>query len=165
MSRAAATPSRTADYRAAFDARDLDAVMATLSPHVVLHSPITRRFRFEGHQEVRPLLGEILDMLEEEEWAGELSDGDLTALVARTRIAGNELHQVALLRFDDDDRIREITLFMRPLPAVAGLAAALGPRLAHRKGRLRGALVGAFIRPLAAVISFADRAGAPLARP
>jgi ketosteroid isomerase-like protein len=165
VSQAAVTPSRTADYRAAFEARNLDAVMATLSPQVVLHSPITRRFRFEGHQQVRPLLGDILDMLEKEEWTGELSNGDLTALVADTRIAGNELRQVVLLRFDSDGRIGEITVYMRPLPAVAGLAAALGPRLARRKGRVRGALVGAFIRPLAAVIRFADRAGAPLARP
>jgi hypothetical protein len=51
-------------------------------------------------------------------------------------------------------------IFIRPMPGLAAVAAALGPRLARRRGRLRAAVVTAFTRPLVVLLSAGDRASA-----
>jgi len=57
-----------------------------------------------------------------------------------------------------EGQIVELTIFGRPLPGLAALFAALPPRVsARRRGRLTGALVAFLTRPLAFVLSSADR--------
>jgi hypothetical protein len=86
--------------------------------------------------------------------------------IFRARLRGGaELEGTDLMRLDEDGKIREMTVFIRPLPGLAAFAAALGPRVARRRGRARGALLALMARPLAAVIRSGDGIGTRLARP
>jgi hypothetical protein len=73
-------------------------------------------------------------------------------------VRGVELEPVVLAHCDEEGQIAELTIFGRPLSAVATLFAALPPRLsARRPGRPTGALVAFVARPLAFVVRAADR--------
>ena len=63
-----------------------------------------------------------------------------------------------LLRFDDQGKVKEITVFFRPFPAVAAFLSQTGPKLARRRSgagtaaplRIAGAPLGALMRATAA---------------
>jgi hypothetical protein len=63
-----------------------------------------------------------------------------------------------LVRFDEQGKIVDFKVFVRPLPGLATLFATLPPRVsARRRGRLKGTLVAILARPLAFAIRTADR--------
>ncbi|MEA2386709.1 MAG: hypothetical protein QOJ22_883 [Thermoleophilaceae bacterium] len=145
-------------WREAVEAHDLEALAAVLAPDAKLRSPITKRIPFEGRDRVLELMEEIFAILESMEVVRDIRDGKVQVLEIETRLAGYDMHQVQVIELDDDDRVRQITLFMRPLPGVANLAAALGPRLVRRR---RGPVVAALIAPAlwlaAALLKLNDR--------
>jgi hypothetical protein len=61
--------------------------------------------------------------------------GDRVALFASARIGDVSLGEAQQIRLDDNGLLSEITLFMRPIPAMTALLRALGPRMARRQGR------------------------------
>jgi hypothetical protein len=77
-------------------------------------------------------------------------------LVFRARVNGRPLEGTDIMRLDEQGRIRELNVFVRPLPALTALAAALAPRLARSTGRVRSATVAGMTRPLAAITRLAD---------
>jgi hypothetical protein len=106
-----------------------------LAPDVVLISPLTEQFRFTGAEEVRLLLTEAFAVIDDIRFHTQILDDRAGALFYRARVADQVLDEAQLLRFDAAGRIAEITLFARPLPALTGLMAALGPRLARAQKR------------------------------
>lgn len=155
-----ASPASTATtaLRAAAERGDADAVAELLAPDVVFHSPLTARVRFEGKEEVAALHRDIFAVLEDLKTTEALSLGDTRSFSFRARVRGVELEAIVLARFNEQGQIVELTIFGRPLPGLAALFAALPPRVsARRRGRLTGALVAFLTRPLAFVLSSADR--------
>ena len=147
-------------FRAAVEARDLDAMVAALAPDVVVHSPISRFVRFEGRPRARELFQEVLATFEDIHYTDELRGDGVVVYLLRARVRGREIEETAVLRYDDAGLVREMRIFIRPMPGLAAVAAALGPRLARRRGRLRAAVVTAFTRPLVVLLSAGDRASA-----
>lgn len=154
------SPASTATtiLRAAAERGDADAVADLLAPDVVLHSPLTARVRFVGKDEVAALHRDIFAVLDDLTTTEPLALGDTRSFSFRARVRGQELEAMLLVRFDEQGQIAELTIFGRPLPAVATLFAALPPRVSARlHGRLTGALVACVARPLAFVMRTADR--------
>ena len=149
--------------RVAFEAGDLDGVAEALAPDVVLLSPVTSSFRFAGRDEVGALLGIVRDVFEELRYVEEFGDGAVRALVFQARVNGQQLEGTDILRLDEKDRVREIRVFIRPLPGLTALTAALAPRLARDTGRARAAAVAGMVRPLAAMTRLTDVPGSRLA--
>lgn len=58
-----------------------------------------------------------------------------------------------------------MTAFFRPLPAGAVALRMIGAGLGRRRGRLRGALISVFARPLGAMAGAGDPLGVRLVRP
>ena len=144
--------------RAAGESGDADAVAELLAPDVVFHSPITARIRFEGKEEVAALHRDIFAVLEDLDTTEPLARLDTRSFSFRARVRGVEIDAITLVRFNDQGQIVEIRVFVRPLPGLATLFAALPPRVsARRRGRLSGALVAFLTRPLAFALRTADR--------
>jgi 2-amino-4-hydroxy-6-hydroxymethyldihydropteridine diphosphokinase len=120
-------------WREAVEAKDADALAAAVADDAKLRSPITARIPFEGRQRVVELMTEVFALLESMRVLRDVRDGPLQILEIETRLAGYDVHMVQLLEHDDAGRVRRITLFMRPLPGVANLAAYIGPRLVRRR--------------------------------
>jgi hypothetical protein len=149
--------------RVAFEAGDIDGVAEALAPDVVLLSPVTSSFRFAGRDEVAALLGIVRDVFEELRYLEEFGDGAVRALVFQARVNGQQLEGTDILRLDEKGRVREIRVFIRPLPGLTALTAALAPRLARETGRARAAAVAGMVRPLAAMTRLTDVPGSSLA--
>jgi SnoaL-like domain len=144
--------------RAAGERGDANAVAELLAPDVVFHSPLTTRARFEGKEEVAALHRDIFAVLEGIDTTEPLALGDMRSFSFRARVRGVELEAMNLVRFNENGQIVEFKVFVRPLPGLATLFAALPPRVsARRRGRLWGALVAFLGRPLAFALSSADR--------
>jgi hypothetical protein len=158
---ALSTPSAsvaTTALRAAAEEGDADAVAQLLAPGVVFHSPMTERVRFEGKQEVTALHRDIFAVLEGIETTEPLELGDTRSFSFRARVRGVELEAHVLVHADEQGLIDELKVFVRPLPGLATLFAALPPRVsARRRGRLMGAVAAVFTRPLAIALRTADR--------
>jgi hypothetical protein len=153
-------------WRQAGEERDAEAAAKCLSDDVVLVSPLTEQFEFHGRDAVRELLTVAFTAIEGIEYRTQ-SEGDGTwALSYTARVRGLALEEAQLLRLDDHGLIREITLFVRPLPAATALMSALGPEIARRQGR-RGLarFLAANTAPLHAMVRFGDRRVVPLAAP
>jgi 2-amino-4-hydroxy-6-hydroxymethyldihydropteridine diphosphokinase len=141
-------------WREAVEREDLDLLGQALAPNAKLRSPITARIRFEGRERVLELMAEVFALLESMHVVREIRADDVLVLEIETRLAGYDMHQVQVIELDDAEQVRQVTLFMRPLPGVANLAARLGPRLVRRR---RGRVVAALVAPPMLLVSLALR--------
>ncbi len=144
--------------RAAGESGDADAITALLAPDVVFHSPMTDRIRFEGRDEVVALHRDIFAVLDGIDTAEPLVNGDRGSFSFRARVRGEELEAMNLVRVNEQGRIVELTVFVRPLPGLATLFATLPPRVStRRRGRVKGTLVAILARPLGFTLCVVDR--------
>jgi hypothetical protein len=151
-----ADPGTPTPFRAAFEARDHDAILEALAPDIVLQSPIFE-VPFTGIEEASDLFAVLLDVLWPITYLDEIP-GDPHVLHFSAEIKGKNLEGIDLLRFDDEGKVKEITVFFRPFPAVAAFLSESGPKLARRRAgagraaalRIAGAPVGAMMRTTAA---------------
>lgn len=124
-----------ARWRAAGEAGDAAGAVAALSPDVTLVSPITEQFTFRGHEQVRTLLEVALPAIEGITYTDQIAEGRTVALFYEARVGTTRLYEAQRLRLATDGLITEITLFIRPLPALTRLMTRLGPELARRNGQ------------------------------
>jgi hypothetical protein len=151
-----AEPVTPTPLRAAFEARDHAALVEALSPDVVLWSPIFE-VPFTGRDEVGDLFAVLMDELWPLTYLDEIP-GDPRVLHFTAEVRGKRLEGVDLLRYDEDGRVKDITVFLRPFPAVAAFLSDTGPKLADKRGgsgraaflRVAGAPVSALMRTTAA---------------
>jgi hypothetical protein len=145
-------------FRAAGESGDADALAELLAPDVVFHSPMTERIRFEGKDEVAALHRDIFAVLEVIDTTEPLALGDTRSFTFRARVRGVELEAMNLLRFNEHGQVVDYKIFIRPLPGLATLFAALPPRVSvRRRGRLRGTVAATLALPLAFAVRTADR--------
>lgn len=122
-------------WRAAGEARDAAAAVAALSTDVTLVSPITAQFTFRGHRQVRTLLEVALAAIDDISYTDQVAQGRTVALFYEASVGGTRLYEAQRVRLDADGLIGEITLYVRPLPALTRLMTRLGPDLARRNGQ------------------------------
>lgn len=166
MSDTSDSAATIARWRAAAESGDVAAAVACLSPNVVLSSPLTEQFRLEGSDQLRDFLTEAFTAIADIRFHTQTGQGDTYALVYRARVAAEPFEEAQLLRLDDEARIKEITLFGRPLPALTALMITLGPALARQQGR-RGlaTLLRVSAAPIHTMVTFGDRTVVPRTRP
>jgi hypothetical protein len=144
MESATTTPT---PIRVAVEARDHDALVAALAPDIVLRSPVFDR-PFTGIDEVGDLFAVLLETLWPITYLDEIP-GDPHILHFTGEINADELEGIDLIHFDDQGRVKEMTVFFRPFPGVAAFLSATGPKLARRRvGAGRAAILRAAGAPL-----------------
>jgi hypothetical protein len=114
-----------------------DAALArtALAEEAVLVSPLTSQFQFVGRDVIGELLEDVFGVAGNFHYEDEFRAADSVALFATARIGSVALGEAQRLRLDKQGMIAEITLFMRPIPAMTALLRGLGPRVARRQGR------------------------------
>jgi SnoaL-like domain len=151
--------------RAAMEQRDLAAAVDTFAPGAVVRSPLTSRLAFNGREEIGAILEVILDVFDELRYTDQLHCDDRAVLVASARVAGTEIEMVDHMRLDEDGKISELTVFFRPLPAIAVAMRLIGAGLGRRRSRARASVISALTRPLGLLTGVGDRIGVRLVRP
>jgi SnoaL-like domain len=115
-------------FRLAAEAKDLEAMTATLREDVVLHSPILFR-GFEGREIVVQVLTHVAASLEDFAYTDELAENDVVVLRFEARVGDRELEGIDFLELDEDGRIAELTVFMRPMSALTAFNEQMAARL------------------------------------
>jgi hypothetical protein len=160
-----AVDSPLAAYRAAYLEEDLDALLATMRPDVVLHSPITNAFAFRGHDQMRALIEDVHAVVSDSVYTLDVGDDRTRVLRLEARVGRQRIDETLVMTLDEDGLIAAMELFVRPLPGVTALAAALGPRVARRRSRMRAFMVRLMIGPLAFATARGEGVGSRLAAP
>jgi hypothetical protein len=127
-------------YRAASEAGDIDALMATLAPDVEVVSPISGRMVFRGRDDVRILLSGVYGSLRGLRWTDDVGDGQRRVVLGEMRVAGVRMTDAMVFELGDDGLIRRISPHLRPWLALTLFAGLVGPKVARRPGVVRRAL-------------------------
>jgi hypothetical protein len=115
-------------FRRAAEGKDLDLLVEALREDVVLHSPILFR-GFEGREIVSQVLTHVAATLEQLTYTDELVEGKTVCLRFKARVGDRELEGIDFLELDDDGKVAELTVFMRPLSAITAFNEQMKARL------------------------------------
>ncbi|MFJ8787106.1 nuclear transport factor 2 family protein [Streptomyces sp. NPDC102476] len=111
----------------AVESGDVDAVAARLADDVVFTSPFTFK-PYLGKAITATILRGALRVFEDLTYIREIAnpDGRDHAFVFTATVAGKQLQGCDFVHFDDDGKIDEITVIVRPLSAAQALGEAVG---------------------------------------
>ncbi len=118
-------------FRAAVEAWDLDAALATLAPDITFHSPAVFQ-EYRGVETVGGLLRCVFETFEDFRYTDELAgngDDPVHALIFQARVGNRTLEGMDLLRIGPDGLIADFTVMVRPLSGLIALAQAMGPKV------------------------------------
>lgn len=108
-------------YRSALEARDGEALAATLRPDVTFHTPAFDE-PVRGREKVLALFAVLATVFEDPEVTDELSGDGSHAIVFRLAVNGHPIEGVDHLELDEEGLVRRVTVTMRPLASVQVLA-------------------------------------------
>lgn len=111
-------------FRKAVEARDPDAMAATLADDVVFRSPVAFR-PYPGKAITAAILRGVLRVFEDFRYVREMSDDNGHALVFEARIGDVRVEGCDFLHLDEAGLIDELTVMVRPLSAAQALSAAM----------------------------------------
>jgi len=119
-----------------------------------------------GREQVRELLHAAFAVIDDIQFHTRVGVGETQAVFYRGHLGQQVLEEAQLLRLDSAGLIREITLFLRPLPALTGLMSTLGPALARQQDRPGLArFLAASTAPLHVLTRLGEHHVVPLAAP
>jgi hypothetical protein len=104
-------------FRVAAEAKDVELMTEALREDVALHSPILFR-GFEGRDVVRQVLTHVAATLEDLTYVDELTGENTVCLRFEAKVGDRELEGIDFLELDEDGKVAELTVFMRPLSAI-----------------------------------------------
>ena len=111
--------------------RDAAALPALLADGVVFRSPILYRPQVGRDVTVMYLTGALHVLVNGSfDYVGEIVGGNAAVLEFRTVVDEREVNGVDVIRFDDDGRIAEFTVMVRPLSAAHVVQRRMGELLA-----------------------------------
>jgi hypothetical protein len=115
-------------FRRAAEAKDLELLTETLREDVELHSPVLFR-GFEGREIVVGILTHVAETFEDLEYIDETVGEGTVALRFKARVGDRELEGVDYLTLDEQGKIADLTVFMRPMSALTAFNAQMAERL------------------------------------
>ncbi|MDO8188647.1 nuclear transport factor 2 family protein [Conexibacter sp. JD483] len=130
-------------FREAVEARDLAAVEAMLADDVVFRSPVAFK-PYPGKAITAAILRAVIEVFEDFHYVREIGDADGVdhALVFEARVDGLAITGCDFLRYDDDGRIADFMVMVRPLRAAEALAARMTARFEQIQRAATGASHG-----------------------
>jgi hypothetical protein len=115
-------------FRAAAEAKDFSAIEDLFAEEVEFKSPVVFK-PYRGRDSVAMLLAAVIQVFEEFRYTDQTETGGTATLAFTARVGDRELDGIDLLRFDDDGRIREMAVYVRPMSGINALAEAMRKKL------------------------------------
>jgi hypothetical protein len=117
-------------FRRAAETKDLDLLREVLAEDVVLHSPILFK-GFEGREMAMIVLANVIEVFEDFRYLDEVhGDGTVVLRFAAKVDEKFEIEGIDYLTLDEEGRVTDLTVFLRPQKAVQ----AFNERMAARLG-------------------------------
>ncbi|MGW5045799.1 nuclear transport factor 2 family protein [Streptomyces griseoluteus] len=127
-------------FRAAVENRDADAIEALLAEDVVFTSPVAFK-PYAGRAITAAILRGVLRVFEDFRYVREIAnpDGRDHAFVFTATVGGREIQGCDFLHFDEEGRIDDFTVMVRPLSAAQALSEAMGAQFERISREAAGA--------------------------
>jgi hypothetical protein len=118
-------------FREAVEAQDLDALLSLLSDDVVFRSPVVFK-PYQGRPAVGALLAAVSQVFEDFRYLREIGAPDARdhALVFQARVGDKQVEGCDFLHLDEDGRVDELVVMVRPMSGMLALAEAMKQQLA-----------------------------------
>lgn len=125
---------RSDAFRRAAESKDLspERLEELIDPDVTFRSPAVFK-PYEGRDSVGMVLAAVVQVFRDFRYTDQLEDGDTAILVFEAKVGEREVTGVDMLRFGDDGKITELTVFIRPLSGLNALVEEMG-RMLERAG-------------------------------
>ena len=118
-------------FRAAVEARDMDAGLALFADDATLDSPVAFK-PFTGIEQVSVVLRAVFETFEDFHYTDEFENSDgKHALIFGARVGDKSVQGLDLLTTDESGRITNLTVMIRPMSGVIALAEAMAPKVGH----------------------------------
>ncbi|MFI1168860.1 nuclear transport factor 2 family protein [Streptomyces sp. NPDC020801] len=116
-------------FRKAVEAGDIDAATALLAENVVFTSPVAFK-PYTGKPVTAAILRAVAQVFEDFRYVRDIADPDGRdhALVFTATVGGKQIQGCDFLHLDEEGRIDDFTVMVRPLSAAQALAEAMGAR-------------------------------------
>lgn len=130
-------PGAMAEHRLtwsrALEGWDHEALVAGLTDDVVIRVAVHDE-PMEGRGVAEFLFGVLREELAPPRVTDEIVEGGCAVVLFETEIQGARAQGLNVLRFGDDGRIRDLTVFFRPLESLARIGEVVGQRMAAQFG-------------------------------
>ncbi|MFC0042288.1 nuclear transport factor 2 family protein [Actinomadura rayongensis] len=113
-------------------ARDAEAIEAMLAEDVVFTSPVAFR-PYQGRAITAAILRGVLRVFEDFRYVREIRDGRHHAYEFEAVVDGLKINGCDFLTYDDDGKIIDFKVMVRPLTAATALAARMGEQFERIK--------------------------------
>lgn len=126
-------------WHAMVAARELAPLQGMLSPAVVFRSPMAHT-PYPGPQVTSLILGTVIDVFEDFTYHRELASADGLSVVLEfsATVHGKALKGIDMIRFDDEGKIVEFEVMVRPMSGLQALGDEMGKRLAPLLAKMKG---------------------------
>ena len=108
-----------AAFRAAVEAKDIDAAVALFRPDAVFNSPVVHK-PYQGGPALHAILSAVVEVFEDFRYTAEHGGDDGHVLEFAARVGDRELQGVDILR-SADGVLTELTVMVRPYSAATAL--------------------------------------------
>ena len=115
-------------FREAVERGDIDSAVDLLADDVVFRSPAVFK-PYSGREAVETILRTVFGVFEDFRYTDELAGDGVAALIFEARVGDRSLQGLDLIRPDEDGRIAEFTVMVRPASGLMALAERMGPAL------------------------------------
>jgi SnoaL-like protein len=118
----------THPFGVAVEARDEEAALETIADEVVFRSPAVHK-PYHGREQVDALLRLVATVFEDFRYTNEWRDGRTTILFFEAHVGDRELQGVDILEENDEGKIAQLTVLIRPLSGLQAVANAMAAKL------------------------------------
>jgi len=115
-------------FRAAAESKDFSAIDEIFSADASFRSPVVFK-PYEGREAIAMILGAVVQVFEGFRYTDQTEAGDTATLAFSARVGERELDGIDLLRFDDEGKVRELAVYVRPMSGLSALAEAMQRKL------------------------------------
>ena len=114
-------------FREAVEARDPAAMEALLAEDVVFRSPVAHK-PYPGKAITAAILRAVMEVFEDFRYVREIDGGENHALVFEAKVGELDITGCDFLHYNDEGKIDEFMVMVRPLKAAEALAKEMGER-------------------------------------
>jgi hypothetical protein len=115
-------------FRQAAETKDFSKLGELAREDIVFRSPVVFK-PYDGLAAVTVLLGAVAEVFEDFSYVDQVETDDTAVLVFRARVGDRELDGVDVLRFDEEGRVAEMMVMVRPMSGMHALADAMRRKL------------------------------------
>jgi ketosteroid isomerase-like protein len=112
---------RSDAFKRAAEAKDFSQASELFTEDVTFNSPVVFK-AYEGREALGVVLGAVVKVFEDFRYVEQVESGDTAVLMFEARAGEREVQGVDVLRFGEDDQIRELIVMVRPMSGMHALA-------------------------------------------